>query len=195
MYTMLARRERDRTDLREHLYTCAARNCNPCVPQKMLGGSACDCMTSQDHQHSCPAGRHQRPHSSRVCRKAEIQGYHPAERRQCHPQQCHSCPKVVQASPPLSSISPCTCRMPSFCALRSKWLQLHTLHNVHLQHAEPFSSPKGRPVANGSTSRGNDLQLPEGDDLLGMTAHTPAGAPQVSNSLNQGALSICIAGT
>ena len=74
-------------------------------------------------------------------------------------------------------------------------LQLHTLHNMHLPHAEPFSSPRGRPVANGSTSRVSDLQLPEGDDLLGMTAHTPAGAPQVSNSLNQGALSICIAGT
>ena len=46
-------------------------------------------------------------------------------------------------------------------------------------YAEPSFSPRGRSVANGSLGHPGELQLPDGDDLLGMTAHTPAGAIKV----------------
>ena len=74
-----------------------------------------------------------------------------------------------------------------FARAQKKMIGAPHLHIVHLPYAEPFTSPRGRSAANGSTGRVSDLQLPEGDDLLGMTAHTPAGAPRVSDSFYQGA--------
>ena len=55
----------------------------------------------------------------------------------------------------------------------------HVLQDKLLQHADPSFSPRGRSVANGNLERSGELQLPDGDDLLGMTAHTPAGVSQV----------------
>lgn len=52
-------------------------------------------------------------------------------------------------------------------------------------HAEPSLSPRGLSVANGSPGHPGELQLPDGDDLLGMTAHTPAGVAQVSRCSEQ----------
>ncbi|CAK0773929.1 hypothetical protein CVIRNUC_004116 [Coccomyxa viridis] len=42
---------------------------------------------------------------------------------------------------------------------------------------DSFPSPRGRLSTNGSMGHHSELQLPDGDDLLGMTAHTPSGAP------------------
>ena len=56
--------------------------------------------------------------------------------------------------------------------------------------ADSFPSPRGRLSTNGSMGHHSELQLPDGDDLLGMTAHTPTGAPMVRSGTTS--IDICL---
>ena len=138
----------------------------------------------QDCQHNCPAGLHQQRLSFRAVSFPAAEGLFLEEGLLCHRQQCRSCPKVVLVACHLH----CDTERDCLCMLAEGYpsTEATALPPVRLtagSHAEPSFSPRGPSIANGSLGHPGELQLPEGDDLLGMTAHTPAGVSQVSRCL------------